>query len=60
MSIEKAVCPVCGHILMVNVPSKREIKDVYVANTIFTTWTKKPDARLLCPHCTIEVFIKYG
>ena len=58
MNIENAICPCCNDELRVNVPSDRAIENVFIATSIFTSFTKKLDQRFRCPQCTIEVFVR--
>ena len=60
MYIDKVVCPCCNETFQVNVPEGKEVTKVYISYAIFTAWYNRPDARMNCPRCTIEVCIRYG
>ena len=60
MSIEHAICPCCNGEFRVNVPSGKDIVEVFIAAHIFASWTKRHDQRLLCPRCGIEVFVRFA
>jgi hypothetical protein len=60
MAIERVVCPCCNSEVRVNVPNGREIVDVFVPATILTSLMRRHDRRMLCPKCTIEVFVRFA
>ena len=59
MHIETVVCPVDNELIKINVPDRKKVKDVYFADYIFTTWIKKSDVRIICPHCRMDIHIQY-
>lgn len=60
MHIEQVICPCCNSETRVGVPSGREVVNVFTAATIFSPLLKKHNHQMLCPKCTIRVYVHFA